>query len=344
MGEEAKVTKAAAPKDSRDYLLDNLRAVFIILVVWGHLLTAMKSDYTSPRSIYIFIFFFHMPAMAFISGYFSKNLEKIRSSAFVTILLPYLILNVLNYLYRLVVVYDGYTGYRFFKPYWGLWYLLVLFLWKFFLKDLIRIRFLLPISFVIALFSGFSKEFSEYMALGRAICFLPFFLLGYYCTAGHIEKIRKLPKLLGAGVVALVAALSVYLAYQSGFATEVLYLRKYYPQNAEIKGMLYRILVYVVAIAMIFAITNLVTARKNLLSLVGQNTMTVYILHLFTIPLLEKLGLFKNQPWLYLVYSILMALLITYIYSLPVVKKGYDGIMNLLTGLILKKDGINKLS
>jgi fucose 4-O-acetylase-like acetyltransferase len=136
---------------SRDYLFDNMRAILIILVVWGHVLTSMIFDYDPIKSIYFFLFFFHMPAMAFISGYFSKNLEKSRSNAFVTILIPYLILNVFNYVYKIYIIQEPHFGFRFFRPLWGLWYLLALFLWKFFLKDLVKLRFLLPLKPVLML-------------------------------------------------------------------------------------------------------------------------------------------------------------------------------------------------
>ena len=324
-----------AKDNSRDYLFDNLRAVLIILVVWGHLLTSMKADYNSLRSIYIFIFFFHMPAMTFISGYFSKNLEKIRSNAFVTIFVPYMILNVINYSYEMLILQEHVSGYRFFKPYWGLWYLLALFVWKFFLKDLVKIRFVLPLSFLFALFSGFSKEFSEYMALERIFCFLPFFLLGYYFTPEWLAKVRSIPKLLSVLVLAAVAVLSIYLAKHRWFKVESLLLRKPYPEDTELRSMLQRILVYVVAIIMILVIINLMSSHKTIMSYIGSSTMTVYILHLFTIPLLEKQKIFHNQPYHYLVYSILMTALITVVFTLPVVRRLYDKLMDFLSGLVL---------
>lgn len=330
------INQTITKEKARDYLFDNLRAILIILVVWGHLLTSMKDDYEVLKSIYIFIFFFHMPAMTFVSGYFSKNLEKIRSSAFVTVLVPFLILNVLNYVFKILILRDEYYGFRFFRPYWGLWYLLALFLWKFFLKDILRIRFLLPLSFLLALFSGFSREFSDYLALGRTVCFLPFFLLGYYCTPEQVAKIRRIPKLPGVLIILATAALSVYTAVKTEFDLEALYLRGPYPQEAEVTSMLLRLLVYAVAIAMIFAITSLVTAKKTALSHLGASTMTVYILHLFTIPLLEKLELLGEQPYLYLMYSVLMTALITYLYSRPAVKHAYDTAMDWLMGLLLK--------
>lgn len=338
MSKEITKNTAITKDSSRDYLLDNLRAILIILVVWGHLLTSMKGDYNSLRSIYIFIFFFHMPAMVFVSGYFSKNLEKIRSNAFVTIFVPYLILNVFNYAYKMFIIHEKFSGYRFFKPYWGLWYLLALFFWKFFLKDLVKIRFVLPLSFAFALVSGFSKEFSDYMALGRIVCFLPFFLLGYYCKTEYIEKIRRLPKIISVFIVAAVGAGSMYFAVHRWFKVENLFLRRPYPEDVQLKGMLLRILVYIVAVAMIFAITNLMTSKKTILTYIGSSTMTVYILHLFTIPLLEKLELFKHQPYLYLLYSVLMTAIITFIYTLPIVKRVYDTIMDFLSSLILKKN------
>ena len=336
MEQNIAISSVVAKDKPRDYLMDNLRAILIILVVLGHLLTSMRSENEIIKSIYIFIYTFHMPAMTFISGYFSKNLEKIRSNAFVTIFIPYLILNVIQYAYKLVVIKEEVSGFRFLRPSWGLWYLLALFLWKFFLKDLLKLRHLLLFSFTFAIISGFSSEFSEYLALGRAVCFLPFFVLGNYCRTRHITRIRKLPKALSYIILLAVVLLSVYASQLKIFDTELLYLRSPYPENNPVISMLFRIGIYVVAIGMMIALFNLVTSKKTFLSYVGRNTMTVYILHLFTIPLLEKLELFKNQPYLYLVYSVFMTAAIIFIFTRRVVKQAYDTIMEKLYGLVLK--------
>ncbi len=320
----------------RDYLFDNMRAILIILVVWGHVLEPMRPAENSIKSIYYFLYFFHMPAMTFISGYFSKNLEKIRSNAFVTILIPYLILNVFNYLFKMYILQEPHFGFRFFRPLFGLWYLLALFLWKFFLKDLVRIRFLLPLSFLLGILSGYSKEFSEYLALGRVICFLPFFLLGYYCTRENLEKLKGFPKWISFGIILAIGSLSVWIAKKNIFKVEVLYLRKPYPEASELQQMLFRILVYVVAVAMIGALIILSDSRRSILSRLGASTMTVYVLHLFTVPLLEKFEILGERPYLYLVYSVFMTALITLVYAHPLVIRIYDNVMDRLTGLILK--------
>jgi len=324
--------------DKRYFLFDNMRAVLIILVVWGHLLTSLIFRNDVIKTIYYFIFFFHMPAMVFISGFFSKNTEKARDRAFKTILMPYLILNVCNYIFKMLILKEDYFGFRFFRPLWGLWYLLALFLWKFFLKDLIRIRFILPLSFLVGILSGFSKEFSTYMALGRVVCFLPFFLLGYYLKKEHIDKIKRIPRIAGFAVFIGSGVLSAVLAKNKMFGVEDLYLRSPYPEDADIEHMIIRVLVYVVALIMIFALINLTGSQKNFLTNIGQNTMTVYVLHLFTIPLLEKLKIFNNEPYLYLVYSVITTAIISYIYTLPIVKKIYDKAMNGSINVILLKD------
>lgn len=321
---------------SRDYLFDNLKAILIILVVWGHLLTSMKNEHDIIESIYIFLFYFHMPAMIFISGYFSKKLEKARNNAFVTILIPYLILNTVNYVFKMLLLKEDYYAFRLFNPNWGLWYLLTLFLWKFFLKDLIKIRYILPLSFVVALLSGFSNEFSEFMTLGRFVCFLPFFLSGYYCTAVQVGRIRRVPKLLSVLLLLLVGSWSAFAAYKDLFDTEVLFLRTYYPQGDELHTLLYRLIIYIAAFVMIFVLLNLVSSCKTFLSHIGASTITVYVLHVFTIPVLERLKILENQPLYYMVYSVLMTFLITYIYSRPIVKRVYDMGMDKMLGLFIK--------
>jgi fucose 4-O-acetylase-like acetyltransferase len=209
-------------------------------------------------------------------------------------------------------------------------------MWKFFLKDLIRIRYILPLSFALALLSGFSNEFSEFMALGRFVCFLPFFLSGYFCTSEQVGRIRKVPKLLSVLLLMLVGSWSAFVAYKDLFDTEILFLRTYYPKGEGLHTLLYRLIIYIVAFVMIFVLLNLASSRKTFLSHVGASTITVYVLHVFTIPVLEKLKILENKPVYYLVYSVLMTLLITYIYSRPIVKRVYDCGMDKLSGLLIK--------
>lgn len=329
-------------KKPRDFLFDNMRAILMILVVWGHILDDMTGDNDLIRTIYYFIFFFHMPALTFISGYFSKNIDKIRNSAFTKLLLPYLIINVADFIYKTRVLHMDYDGLRFFRPYWGLWYLLALFLWKFFLKDIVRIRFILPLSFLVALLCGYSREFSEYLSLSRVVCFLPFFLLGYYCKKEHIDRIRRIPKLVSVTLLAVGVAVAGVVVKWNIFKKEILYLRKPYPDEAELKGLVLRLVIYILAIMLTIAVINLVSNKKTFFSSIGASTMTIYIMHIYTIPALEKYNILEGHPYYYLFYSIIMTLFITYVYSRPVVVRCYNTIMDWIIHIILRKKNDKK--
>ena len=79
--------------DTRDYYLDNVKVILIFLVIFGHLVDKFADKNTIYNILYIVIYSFHMPLFIFVSGYFSKNVDKSRENAFVGCLVPYLIFN-----------------------------------------------------------------------------------------------------------------------------------------------------------------------------------------------------------------------------------------------------------
>lgn len=63
----------------RDYLFDNIKFILIFLVVAVHLFGVVRSVTGPQEGVDLFLAAtcsFHMPLFIFISGYFSKNLEK----------------------------------------------------------------------------------------------------------------------------------------------------------------------------------------------------------------------------------------------------------------------------
>lgn len=58
----------------RDYYIDNIKAVFIFLVVLGHLLDYLgEAGLPFAINLRSFIYFFHMPGFIFLSGYLAKS-------------------------------------------------------------------------------------------------------------------------------------------------------------------------------------------------------------------------------------------------------------------------------
>ena len=71
----------------RDPYWDNLKAVLIILVVLGHYYLAEyvyagECDWALPTALISFIYMFHMPLFAFVSGRFTKNVRDARDNGF----------------------------------------------------------------------------------------------------------------------------------------------------------------------------------------------------------------------------------------------------------------------
>lgn len=125
-----------------DYF-DNLRGILIILVLIGHF-GGDNTSFASNENIFLqsvgcFIYLFHMPLMFFISGLFSKNAEKCRNNAFFDLFIPYLFFQVF---YSIVILLMNKDETYIFNPFWpapALWYILALFIFRFVLKDYIRI-------------------------------------------------------------------------------------------------------------------------------------------------------------------------------------------------------------
>jgi len=58
----------------RDPYFDNAKFILIALVVIGHIMAPLMTHSTACKTLYIWIYIFHMPAFALISGYFAKNI------------------------------------------------------------------------------------------------------------------------------------------------------------------------------------------------------------------------------------------------------------------------------
>ena len=150
-------------KQSRDLAFDNIRGLLIFLVVFGHALEYFRLSFPFAQFLYVFIYFFHMPVFIFISGYFSKNVQRGREQAVRQFLLPYLLLNLILSLIMLAI--GKIDQILILNPGWTLWYLYCMFGWRLLLPDLIRVRHVFILSLIVGVLSGFLTEFGTYMAL-----------------------------------------------------------------------------------------------------------------------------------------------------------------------------------
>lgn len=328
---------------TRSYLFDNYKALLIYFVVVGHTLSwANKSSPVYP-AVYYFIYFFHMPAFMFISGYFSKNVDKCREKAVGNFLIPYLIMNIFCYIQG-YYVYTGngrsYPAFQVFLPIRGCWFLLCLFVYKLLLKDLVRIRHVLVFSLLAGLAVGWSGEFSSYFSLSRLVVFSFYFLAGYFVTEEQVNKIRRLPKWAAAGVLAGAAWFAWYVTSHKLLYIECILFRYPYRQGHQIQEMGIRLMLYGVALLMTAAWLVLMPDRKTWYSRIGRNSVAIYVLHLFLTRWLKEqawVQAISRNKYSYGIYILLATASMTYLLSLPVFKKAYDRLLNRIDQILFKK-------
>lgn len=290
----------------RDYMFDTFRGLLILSIPMSHFTKMAGNAYASmylgggfPKEtllgfVYITINVFVMQAFMFLSGYFSKKPDRAQETAFSTFMWPYLVFTVLYYFIRMFFM--GNANLKLLSPPFALWFLFVLFFYRFFLKYMVKYKWLLPVSLILYLLAGQIVEFENFMSLGRALSYFPFFLLGYYCSKERLawfQQLRKKPIVLGllaAVLVGISFALmhckirpSWYLLKQSvdGFSNMMWY-----------EDTLMRILVFFVACGWIILMINIIPSKKGFLSYVGMNTMPVYVFHLTLRYVIEYYGIY----------------------------------------------------
>ncbi len=310
----------------RNNRIDNIKAVLIMLVLLGHLYE--KVSFPGSAVQYFFIYSFHMPLFALLSGYCHKPGKS--SAIFKTVLYPYIIAQTLSCLAEPVSLYfiSGHWNpiyLRYHTPVWALWYLFALAIWKIFTDSLSFIRksgiLIFALTVGISIWAGFSWDIGYFLSASRIIAFYPFFFCGvwlkkYYPNLFSCRSGRK-EKLLGLGGMAAAIGLSAFLFGK--FPAESFY-------NAECYASYgcpwwSRLVSYPASAGVFLFLLMWMPDRKvPILTRVGTNSLFVYLLHtivLQAVPLERLLVLFPGKPVTVPLFAILLAAALS---SKPVIK------------------------
>lgn len=302
----------------RDLAFDNIRGILIFLVVLGHALEYFRLTNIAAEFVYVFIYLFHMPVFIFISGYFSKNLEKGRKTAVQTFLIPYLLLNLI--LSAIMLALGKIDQIAILNPGWTLWYLYCMFIWRLLLPDLVRVRWILWLSLFVGIFSGFLTEFGTYMAMARTLGFLPYFLAGYFFTPQLVDKVRQFPyRRIVSGFILLLGLVTAWVWVDERLPAEILWGDRAYGlfEIPLWQNLLADIYLYGVSFAFVFVFLAVTSKRRRFFSQVGQHTLAIYLLHVYLVaPLVSGSDLVKN-PVLHFAIIIAGSLAIVWLLSRP---------------------------
>lgn len=281
------------PTTQRDYLFDNLKAILLILVIFGHAIEFViyRSD-GIIKYIYTAIYVFHMPVFLFISGYFSKrhNTKRILS-----LLLTYILWQELLYPLCLSLITNKSFEdiYRpIYYPQASYWYILALIIWRALIPYLNKIKHIVPISILVSLAFGFLKlDFDlKYFTLGRLFVFFPFFLLGYKCSKETILKWRKdKRKILNTLIFIAIISVTTILIHsikKYGVNVErpnrILMPHYYYYECYENIGISFamKVVLLIVQLISIPLMIKIVSNKPSFLSNIGRYSIFIYLFHM----------------------------------------------------------------
>lgn len=279
--------------NQRDTFSDSLKFYLIFLVVLGHIIE--KYTYTSHLNLVVwnFIYTFHMPLFVFISGYFSKITDKTKyKKGIYRILEVFLTFHFLSLLPE--IVKGTITFQQIITPWWILWYLFSLVLWRLLIywiqPHLAKTLILLIFSF-LSIGIGFLSFNGYILSLSRTFVFFPFFLLGFYTNTTQISKIRSFPKIAGFLILSITFT-GFFFIHKMMYRT-VLGTFSYDEFSSILYGLCSRAGFLLIAGILSIAFINVVPDIK-FFSNAGKNTLQYYLYHGYLVLIFRWLVLQYN--------------------------------------------------
>lgn len=298
---------------------DNSKAILILLVVGGHLLTPFIDDSRFLYSLYHVIFIFHMPAFIFLTGYFTRKASgtKYYWKIFTTFLLPYILFQVVYAVYY-TNLYEKAFKIEFLTPRWAMWFLLCIAAYKlvspFILKS--KTSILLTVSITAGLVVGYF-DIERFLSLDRLFVFLPFFVLGV--VMGRSEKPIRLPYMKWISPVVLGGLFLLFYLYKIEGLTDLLYGTYVYESNM---GLLVRLGYYVGTAFVMFMFFSIIPKTPIVITPIGSRTFAIYLFHGFIIKwFLEQQSAEVISTLWGIPFIVIFTLTIAMILSLPFFSK-----------------------
>jgi fucose 4-O-acetylase-like acetyltransferase len=323
-----------APGDKqRNYYLDNLKFILMVLVVSTHF--AMKMTHVSVINYYFsFVYIFHMPCFIFINGYLAKRMNaggKLRVDKIFITLWMYAIFKIGNYALSYFMGQDA--NFNLFEDRAAPWYLLALSLWYLMVPLLERIKtcYLIPGSFVIGLLVGYINSIGDVFSLSRVFVFFPFFIIGFCISEKQLEDFLD-KKYRVTALIYLVLSFGAIILFwnQVTAVRDIVYgstayhvsLDQLYPFGFLIRGAWYAL-----ALALSASVMLLVPRCKLFFSVLGERTLQVYMTHIWIRNALVYAGFFiyiEERPRYVAVIALFASVLLTFLLSGRWLKKLFD--------------------
>ncbi|WP_440897882.1 acyltransferase family protein [Amphibacillus sp. Q70] len=265
----------------REPFFDNARLILIFLVVFGHVIQPLTEGSELLMVLYQFIYFFHMPAIILISGFFAKGSSE---PAYLLKLLqkfiiPYIIFQTLYTAYYYFTTDSGWNV-PLFEPHWSLWFLLSLCSWHLLLIIFKKMtpKMGLTIAVILGIAVGYIDQIGQMYSLSRTFVFFPFFLVGYWLSMDQLFKWKTFRyRLISLAVISVVLiGIILYPNIPSGW---LFGSSSYASLDTGMLGGLIRGCVYLISFLLSFSLYVWIPRKQFILTQFGEQTLYVYLLH-----------------------------------------------------------------
>jgi len=282
----------------RDVYLDNFKFILITSVIVGHTVEPILGRFEWAKSIYVFLYLFHIPMFAYVSG--AVSLRKIDNLVIKGILkkliIPYLMLEVIYSLFDFFVFSKDTLNVSPLIPYWIMWYMFSLILWRFLLPIFDQLKY--PIIF--ATLAGLACGINNYgynLSFSRTFVFFPFFLIGHYFHPQITEKLKNLSykKVIGSGIIISILLLIFIVPEANDINLGWLYGSRSYSYlkvSWEI-GVVYRSVIYILSFILGISVLSITLDTLNICTKYGRDSLYIYVLHGFVMKCLIAADLHK---------------------------------------------------
>ena len=305
---------------ARDYRIDSMKGLLIILVIMGHLIIALDNYNFINHGVMGLIYIFHMPLFILISGYLTKHPDNQQprqmwkgvGNIMVTLFIFQAITSFRIYLYSgdVLMSLKGF-------PFGILWYLMSLIWWRIMLyytpKSLLNRPLLyLIIAIVVSFMSGLF-HLGSFLAVQRTLNFYFFFLLGFYYRQGTFNTPLWHNNNLHAVVLVVLLPLLLWLYPRCG---NIMNGADYY----GIAGLPQKAMVLMCSIPMTLLMFNIIPDIK-LLRPIGKDSLFYYLYHMLFLaivvgPLVKAYDLPRTLPFIIL-YTAFTLLSLVVLHKIP---------------------------
>ena len=306
----------------RNYRFDNMKLLLIIFVIFGHLLELFKSNNLIPTKIYLIIYTFHMPIFIFLTGMFAKfNKKRIFSLIYI-----YAVFQIMYRKYDMQLFNTGTELiYKYSTPYWLLWYVFVVIVYNLLIplfetKRGVEKVIISTIVIWLSLIVYKAGDIGYYASISRFFTFLPYFVLGFYFKdyVGKIDDFfnkRNIVRYVSLAVSFILVILVCRYIYNTDKVTQNMLYGSYSYESAKY-GISYKLKFFLFALVwFVFFYLLLPNKKIPFVSILGSNTLTIYLFHGFYVKKLLKMKYFVFDPNTNMKIALLLTVLLILFYG-----------------------------